>query len=126
MRRLFGTLGAILLMLGLTLFHIETVDRETERLLSLLAQTNQAVEALDWSQAQASMDAAEGEWQRVEQWFGMVLRMGDTEEVDKGFQEVRECLRRERRTAFRSSSAALMDRLEQLSEGEQLTWANLF
>lgn len=126
MRRLYSALGAIVLMLGLTFFHIQTVDRETGRLLNLLEQVDQAVEAGDWTLGRSRMAEAEGEWQRVEQWFGMVLRMGDTEEVDKGFQELQETLRQERLPEFRSSSAALNGRVKNLSEGEQLSWGNIF
>lgn len=126
MRRLYSALGAIVLMLGLTLFHIQTVNRETGQLLNLLEQVDQAVEAGDWTLGRSRMAEAEGEWQRVEQWFGMVLRMGDTEEVDKGFQELRETLRQERLPEFRSSSAALSGRVKNLSEGEQLSWGNIF
>lgn len=126
MRRLYVALGALLLLLGLTLWHIRSVDRESARLEALLARVDAAVEAGDWPTGRRRMAQAQQEWQRVKPWLGMVLRVDHTEDVDRAIEELWTQLQMERAGDYRGGSAALMERLRDLSEAEQLSLANLF
>jgi thioredoxin-like negative regulator of GroEL len=125
MRRLYGALGALLLIAGLMLWHIQAVERETGLLIGTLQQAEQAVEQGDEGKALRLTNQAHTQWQRSEGWFGVVLRMGDTEEVSDGFQKLLDCLREEQWTDYRSASHALMRRISRLAEMERLRWSNI-
>lgn len=126
MKRLYGALAAVLLIAVFMVWHIQAVQRETDLLVGTLQQAEQAAGAGDQRKALALTEQAQTEWQRVESWFGVVLRMGDTDEVNDGFQEVLDYLREGEWSDYRSSNRSLMKSVHYLSEVEQVRWANIF
>lgn len=126
MKRLYGALAAVLLIVVFMVWHIEAVQQETDLLVGTLQQAEQAAEAGDQSGALQLTRQAQAEWQRVESWFGVVLRMGDTDEVNDGFQKVLDYLSEGEWSDYRSSNRALMESVHYLSEVEQVRWSNIF
>ena len=126
MKRLYGALAAVLLIVVFMVWHIQAVQRETALMVGTLQQAEQAAEAGDQSGALQLTQQAQAEWQRVESWFGVVLRMGDTDEVNDGLQKVLDCLSEGEWSDYRSSNRALMESVHYLSEVEQVRWSNIF
>lgn len=126
MKRLYGALAVVLLLLGFMLWHIQAVQQETELLVGTLRQAEQAAEQGDQQESLRLTQQAQAEWQRVESWFGVVLRMGDTDEVSDGFREVLDYLQEGEWSDYRSSNRSLMESVHYLSEVEQVRWANIF
>lgn len=126
MKRLYGALAAVLLIVGFMVWHIQAVQRETDLLVGTLQQAEQAAEAGEERKALRLTQQAQAEWQRVESWFGVVLRMGDTDEVNDGFQKVLDYLSEGEWPDYRSSNRALTESIHYLSELEQVRWSNIF
>jgi hypothetical protein len=125
MRRLYSALLVLVLIFALMLWHIEAVEQETGFLVNQLQQAEQAVEEGKTTEAIRLTESAQTEWQRVDQWFGVVLRMGDTDEVDKDFHQTLEVLRSGEEPEYRSANAVLIEGLLHLAEVEQVQWGNI-
>ena len=125
MRRLYSALLVLVLIFALMLWHIEAVEQETGFLVNQLQQAEQAVEEGKTTEAIRLTESAQTEWQRVDQWFGVVLRMGDTDEVDKDFHQTLEVLRSGEEQDYRSANAVLIEGLLHLVEVEQVQWGNI-
>jgi hypothetical protein len=125
MRRLYSAVLVLAVLFGLMLWHIEAVERETELLVTWLQQAEQKADEGQTSQAVRLTEDAHTEWQRVDQWFGVVLRMGDTDEVDKAFRQTLEFLHTGEEPEYRSANAVLIEGLLHLAEVEQVQWGNI-
>jgi hypothetical protein len=125
MRRLYSAVLVLAVLFGLMLWHIEAVERETELLVTWLQQAEQKADEGQTSQAVRLTEDAHTEWQRVDQWFGVVLRMGDTDEVDKAFRQTLEFLQAGEEPEYRSANAVLIEVLLHLAEVEQVHWGNI-
>jgi hypothetical protein len=125
MRRLYSAVLVLAVLFGLMLWHIEAVERETELLVTWLQQAEQKADEGQTSQAVRLTEDAHTEWQRVDQWFGVVLRMGDTDEVDKAFRQTLEFLHAGEEPEYRSANAVLIEGLLHLAEVEQVQWGNI-
>ena len=125
MRRLYSAVLVLAVLFGLMLWHIEAVERETDLLVTWLQQAEQEADEGQTSQAVRLTEDAHTEWQRVDQWFGVVLRMGDTDEVDKAFRQTLEFLQAGEEPEYRSANAVLIEGLLHLAEVEQVHWGNI-
>lgn len=126
MRRLYGSLGMILLIFALMLWHIQVVERQSSSLVAALESAEQAVAEGRAAEGLRLTEQAQAQWKDSERWLGMLLRMGDTDEVDDGFQEVLNALRDGKLSDYRRASAALQESVRYLAEVEQVNLANIF
>ena len=126
MRRLWGTVGTMALLLALALGNAAALGHFTQTLSDTLREAEGRVEAGDWTGAQALTEEAKAAWDRRDLWLHITLRHTDTDEIQIGLEQVLSLIGCRDRAEYASASAQLLQRLSLMAAGEQLTLANLF
>ena len=125
MKRIWISLGILVLVLAGTLVHISGVRSVTGSITNRLDRAEAVVEQGDWEQARQLTQEAKEEWESVDTWFAIMLRVGDTDEVTTGFQEVMGFLQYEETAEYDSANGTLVEKVKHLYETERLSWTNL-
>ncbi|OUQ25233.1 hypothetical protein B5E80_05450 [Flavonifractor sp. An135] len=126
MRRLWGAVGGMALLLALALWNAAELEDFTQRLSDTLREAEQRVEAGDWAEAQDLTKEAKTTWDQRDLWLHVTLRHTDTDAVQTGFDQVLALIDCQDQAEYASASAQLLQRLSLMAAGEQLTLANLF
>ena len=115
----------LLLLLLLSLVNSAAIGRSCERWIHLVDAADSAVVQHEWRQADALLEQLEEELTRSGLWLRVVLPHGGPDEAAALVREAR-LLGGLRQTAdMRRALARLRDDLEQISEGERLSIANI-
>ena len=125
MKRIWISLGILVLVLAGTLVHISGVRSVTGSITNRLDRAEAVVEQGDWEQARQLTREALEEWESVDTWFAIMLQVGDTDEVTTGFQEVMGFLQYEETAEYDSANGTLVEKVKHLYETERLSWTNL-
>ena len=126
MRRLWGAVAGILLLLGMALWNAVLLKDFTQSLTDSLQEVEARVEAGDWAGAEALTEEARDAWHSRDLWLHITLRHTDTDEIQISFDEVLRLIRCQARDEYASAAAQLVQHLELMAAGEQLTLENLF
>lgn len=97
----------------------------TDQISGYLEEAQTAVVQGDWETAANLTEDASTAWKGAEDYFCIVLRHADTDEVSNSFQEVMGFIQWEEEAEYTSANNALIKKVRHLSEIEQLTWANV-
>lgn len=126
MRRLWGAVAGILLLLGLALWNAAVLEDFTQSLTGSLQEVEARVEAGDWTGAEALTEEVREAWHSRDLWLHITLRHTDTDEIQISFDEVLRLIRCQARDEYAAAAAQLVQHLELMAAGEQLTLENLF
>ena len=125
MRRLWGSLAVLALLVSLMLWNIRAVGEASAGLSETLRQAQDLAEAGDWSAAEKQTEQAFSQWQEQRLWLSIVLRMDDTSQVDSSFYEARALVRDKELKEYLPASRELVQHVEQLGEWERPSWENV-
>lgn len=126
MRRLWGAVGAMVLLLALALGNAAVLEHFTGSLSGTLREAEQRVAEEDWEGARVLTEQAREAWHSRDLWLHITLRHTDTDEIQTGLDQVLSLIDCQDRAEYASASAQLLQRLSLMAAGEQLTLANLF
>lgn len=125
MRRLWGSLAVLALLVGLMLWNIRAVGEASAGLCQTLRQAQNLAESGDWAAAEKQTEQAYTQWQEQRLWLSIVLRMDDTSQVDSSFHEARALVRDRELKDYLPASRELVQHVEQLGEWERPSWENV-
>lgn len=126
MRRLWLSLGILIVLFGLTLYNSHYLNFYTEEISTLLKQAEFCAADGDWDAAADKTEAALDRWHSHETYLHMVLQHRDTDEVLLSFQEVLKLIAyQEDGGEYSAANARLITQIDLLYEMEQLNWKNL-
>ncbi len=125
MKRGILAAGLLAAMVGLSLWHIATVGDLTREVRETLAQAEARAEAGSWEEAAALTREAEDIWRAKDFYVHVTLQHEVTDEVLRGFGEVREFIQARESGEYSAANARLMEHLYLLGEAERLTLENL-
>lgn len=127
MRRLYVSLGLILLLTALSGAHVWYLCRFTGQLTDLLSQAQAQVEREDWEQAARSTRQAREQWMAREGYLHIALRHADTDAILVSFDETLAFLEADERqpAEYAASNLRLITQLELLAESELPVFTNL-
>lgn len=125
MKRLWIALVLLGAVFTAVLWNGRALTGLTGELTGLLAQAGVQAGAGDWAGAGALTRRAQETWTARDGYLHIMLRHGDTDEIDTGFQETLAYLACRDEEEYAAANARLIARLERLSEAEQLTWNNV-
>lgn len=126
MRRLWGAVGTIVLLLALALWNASVLEDFTQTLSDTLREAEAQVAEENWEEARALTEQAREAWHSRDLWLHITLRHTDTDDVQTGLDQVLSLIDCQDRAEYASASAQLLQRLSLMAAGEQLTLANLF
>lgn len=127
MKRLYVSLGLILLLAALSGAHAACLTRFTGQLTGLLTQAQAQVDEGDWPQAARLTRQARARWMDWNGYLHFTLRHADTDAVQISFDEALAFLEGDERqpSEYAAVNARLITQLELLSEAELPTLTNL-
>lgn len=126
MRRLWLSVGILIVLFCLTLYNTHYLDSYTKEMTALLKQAEICAADGDWDAAADKTEAALDRWRGHETYLHMVLQHRDTDEVLLSFQEVQQLIcHQEDGGEYSAANARLITQIGLLYEMEQLNWKNL-
>lgn len=126
MRRLCACAAALLVLLGLSLFHMHCLSLLTGQLTGLLQEAQTCVLYEDWDAALDKTEAAMEIWVSKGAYLHLVLQHRDTDEVLLGFHEVRQFLyTQEVGGEYAAANARLITQIDLLREMEEPSLKNI-
>ena len=127
MKRLYVSLGLVLLLAALSGAHAWYLTRFTGQLTDLLSQAQAQVEREDWEQAARFTRQAQEQWMSRNGYLHVTLRHTDTDAIQISFDETLAFLEADERqpAEYAASNLRLMTHLELLAEAELPTLTNL-
>lgn len=125
MKQLLIYVGVLVVIFCGALANTARVTAITDQISGHLEEAETAVIQGDWEKAARLTKEAHKEWEKAENYFCIVLRHADTDEVSNGFQEVEGFIAWEAEAEYTSANNALMKKVQHLAEVEGLTWANV-
>ena len=127
MKRLYLSLGLILLLAALSGVHAFCLTRFTGQLSDLLIQAQEQVDEEDWEQAARLTRQARERWESWDGYLHLTLRHTDTDAVQISFDEALAFLEGDERqpSEYAAVNARLLTQLWLLSEAELPTLTNL-
>ena len=126
MKRLWISLGLLLLFFTATLCHSAHLKNLSEELNALLTQAEVYAEAEDWQSATALTQQAHEIWQAEDTYLHILLRHDDTDEVYTYFREVQEFIDAQKQGEYAAANAHLIAKIALLYEAEALSLKNVF
>lgn len=117
--------GLLILLVGLSLWHVATMGKLTEELWDALAQAEEQAERGDWEEAVRLTEQAKKRWKDRDFYLHVTLQHKAMDEVRVGFAEVEEFLQNRESGEYSAANARLMNQLALLGEAEKLTLENL-
>lgn len=125
MKRLWIALALLAAVFAAVLWNSQALVSFTGELTDLLSQAGVQAGTEDWAGADELTRRAQDQWTAREDYLHIMLRHGDTDEIDTGFQEVLAYLECRDVEEYAAANARLMARLDRLSEAERLTLNNV-
>ena len=127
MKRLYISLGLVILMGALSSLHIWRLCQFTGQLTDLLSQAQEQVEGSDWSEAARLTRQAQELWMEHEGYLHLTLRHADTDAIQMSMDEALAFLEgAEKQPAeYAAANARLITQLELLVEAEKPTLTTL-
>ena len=127
MKRLYVSLGLILLLAALSGAHAWYLTRFTGQLTGLLSQAQAQVEREDWEQAAGLTRDAREQWMARNGYLHVTLRHADTDAIQISFDEALAFLEGDERqpAEYAAANLRLIAQLELLAEAELPTLTNL-
>lgn len=125
MKRLYIPLAILAVIFVCTLYNAHFLKQATDNLSGVLNQAEEKVIARDWAAARQLTDQALDFWKDHDFYFHIVLRHGDTDDVEVQFQEVKGFLQSEDYEDYFAANARLTALIDLLYEGEQFIVENI-
>lgn len=117
--------GLLILLVGLSLWHVAAMGKLTEELWDTLAQAEEQAEQGNWEEAARLTEQANQCWKDRDFYLHVTLQHKVMDEVRVGFAEVEEFLQNRESGEYSAANARLMNQLALLGEAEKLTLENL-
>ena len=119
MKRLWISVGLLLLLLGGSLLNAWYAERLTDGMEERL-RLSQALARQDrWEEALSVTREVYDQWQSLHFYLHSTMRHSDTDQILRGFRTVLEYLRLEEPDQYNAANADLLTQLELLAEMEQ-------
>lgn len=127
MRRLYVSVGLIILMAALAGIHVWHLERFTGQLTSLLTQAQEQVERENWDEAARLTHQAKDRWLDHDAYLHITLRHADTDAIQISMDEALAFLEGGERqpSEYAAVNARLLTQLGLLAEAELPTITNL-
>ena len=128
MKRLYLSVGLIVLMAAACGVHIWHISTFTGQLTGLLSQAQERVEREDWDGAAQLTHQAKDQWQANEGYLHITLRHADIDAILLSMDETLAFLEGDEQqpAEYAAANARLIGQLELLAEAEKPTLTNLF
>lgn len=125
MKRLWISVGLLLLLLGGSLLNAWYAERLTDGMEERL-RLSQALARQDrWEEALSVTREVYDQWQSLHFYLHSTMRHSDTDQILRGFRTVLEYLRLEEPDQYNAANADLITQLELLAEMEQPSVVNV-
>lgn len=125
MRRLWISVGLLLLLLGGSLFNAWYAKELTDTMGDQLRLAQQMTETGRWEQALALTQEVYDQWESRHFYLHSTMRHSDTDQILRGFRTVMEYLRLQEPDQYNAANADLITQLELLAEMEQPSVVNV-
>ncbi len=125
MRRLWISVGLLLLLLGGSLFNAWYAKELTDTMGEQLRLAQQMTETGRWEQALALTQEVYNQWESRHFYLHSTMRHSDTDQILRGFRTVMEYLRLQEPDQYNAANADLITQLELLAEMEQPSVVNV-
>lgn len=125
MRRLWISVGLLLLLLGGSLFNAWYAKELTDAMGEQLRLAQQMTETGRWEQALALTQKVYDQWESRHFYLHSTMRHSDTDQILRGFRTVIEYLRLQEPDQYNAANADLITQLELLAEMEQPSVVNV-
>ena len=125
MRRLWISVGLLLLLLGGSLFNAWYAKELTDAMGEQLRLAQQMTEAGRWEQALTLTQEVYDQWENRHFYLHSTMRHSDTDQILRGFRTVLEYLRLQEPDQYNAANADLITQLELLAEMEQPSVVNV-
>lgn len=125
MRRLWISVGLLLLLLGGSLFNAWYAKELTDTMGEQLRLAQQMTETGRWEQALALTQEVYDQWESRHFYLHSTMRHSDTDQILRGFRTVMEYLRLQEPDQYNAANADLITQLELLAEMEQPSVVNV-
>ena len=127
MKRLYLSVGLIVLMAALSALHIWHLNHITSQLTALLTQAQEEVAAEHWDEAARLTRQAKDRWMDHERYLHVTLRHADTDAVQLSMDEALAFLEggEKQPAEYAAVNARLLTQLNLLVEAELPTLTNL-
>lgn len=125
MRRLWISVGLLLLLLGGSLFNAWYAKELTDAMGEQLRLAQQMTETGRWEQALALTQEVYDQWESRHFYLHSTMRHSDTDQILRGFRTVIEYLRLQEPDQYNAANADLITQLELLAEMEQPSVVNV-
>ena len=126
MKRLWVSLGLLVLLFGLSLAHSMYLEQMGREMSTLLEGAEQAVQEEEWARAILLTQQAQGIWERQDTYLHISLHHSDTDEITESFRSVLELLDCQEQAQYQATNARLLSQIYLLWEAEQLSLKNVF
>lgn len=125
MKRAYIAMGILLAVFAATLYNAHYLNAFTADLSDCLTRAEAQAEGGDWTAAAETTQQARAQWEARTLYLHIMLRHGDTDDVNIGFREVTEYLREQERGEYSAANARLITKIGLLYEAEQLSLKNV-
>ena len=125
MKRSWMGLGLLGVLLGISLLATAFLTRTHEEVSLELEQSAQCALLGDWENAGLFLRRAKNRWEKWEHIRACLMDHGPAEEIDASFAMLDIYRQAGEAAAYRASCAALLSRLDALSQAHTLTWWNV-
>lgn len=125
MRRLWISVGLLLLLLGGSLFNAWYAKELTDTMGEQLRLAQQMTKTGRWEQALALTQQVYDQWESRHFYLHSTMRHSDTDQILRGFRTVIEYLRLQEPDQYNAANADLITQLELLAEMEQPSVVNV-
>lgn len=125
MKRLWISVGLLLLLLGGSLFNAWYAKELTDAMGEQLRLAQQMTETGRWEQALALTQRVYDQWESRHFYLHSTMRHSDTDQILRGFRTVIEYLRLQEPDQYNAANADLITQLELLAEMEQPSVVNV-
>ena len=125
MRRLWISVGLLLLLLGGSLFNAWYAKELTDTMGEQLRLAQQMTQTGQWEQALDLTQEVYDHWENCHFYLHSTMRHSDTDQILRGFRTVIEYLRLQEPDQYNAANADLITQLELLAEMEQPSVVNV-
>lgn len=125
MKRLWGAVALLVLLLAAGLINGWYVQSLTDRMAERLEQAQQLTEKDQWDQAEEITHQVYDDWQGHHFYFHTVMRHSDTDQILRSFDTVLAYLEFHEMDQYAAANADLVAQLGLLAEMEQASMVNV-
>lgn len=125
MKRLWISVGLLLLLLGGSLFNAWYAKELTDTMGEQLRLAQQMTQTGQWEQALDLTQEVYDHWESRHFYLHSTMRHSDTDQILRGFRTVMEYLRLQEPDQYNAANADLITQLELLAEMEQPSVVNV-